>query len=253
MNQSRGLFADIIFCLTFYTRLPLGGLAGDERSFADAQWAAPLAGVMIAVGGWIVFWLGFTVGAPALVTAALTLAAILCITGCLHEDGAADVADGFGGGATRERKLEIMRDSRLGTFGVATIVITFLMRWSAIAALATPGAALAGLIAAHAASRALIPAFMALVPPARLTGLSARAGNVNWPVAIGALAIGAVCLVGAFGLAPALVAVIAIALWFFFLKRLCERQIGGQTGDVLGALQQGGEIITLVAASIFFT
>ncbi|BCH35448.1 adenosylcobinamide-GDP ribazoletransferase [Mesorhizobium sp. L-8-10] len=253
MNQSRGLFADIILCLAFYTRLPLGGLAEEERSFADAQWAAPLAGVVVAIGGWIVFWLGFTAGAPALVTAALALTAILCITGCLHEDGAADVADGFGGGTTRERKLEIMRDSRLGTFGVATIVVTFLIRWSAIAALATPDAALAGLVAAHAASRALIPAFMALVPPARLTGLSARAGNADWPVAIGALAIGAVCLFGAFGFAPALVATIAIALWFFLLKRLSERQIGGQTGDVLGALQQGGEIITLVAASIFFT
>ncbi|MGO4834223.1 adenosylcobinamide-GDP ribazoletransferase, partial [Rhizobiaceae sp. 2RAB30] len=66
MNQSRGLLADIILCLTFYTRLPLGGLTGDECSFADAQWAAPLAGVVIALGGWIVFWLGFTVGAPAL-------------------------------------------------------------------------------------------------------------------------------------------------------------------------------------------
>jgi adenosylcobinamide-GDP ribazoletransferase len=253
LNRSRGLVADVALCLTFYTCLPLGWLFEEKRGFADAQWAAPLAGVVVAICGWIVFWLGFTAGAPSLVTAALALAVILCVTGCLHEDGAADVADGFGGGATRERTLEIMRDSRLGTFGVATIVITFLIRWSAIAALAAPGAALAGLIAAHAASRALIPAFMALVPPARFTGLSATAGTVSRPVALGALAIGAVCLFASFGLSPALVAIPVIALWFFFLKRLSERQIGGQTGDVLGALQQGGEIAILVTASIFFS
>lgn len=251
MTGSRGLVADIALCLTFYTRLPFGRLASEDRSFSDAQWAAPLAGIAVALCGGFVFWLGSTVGAPTLVTAALTLAAILCVTGCLHEDGIADVADGFGGGATRERKLEIMRDSRLGTFGVATLVITFLIRWSAIAALATPAAALAGLIAAHAASRALIPAFMVLVPPARLTGLSAGAGTVAGPVALGALAIGGLALVLFFGLSAALITAAALGLWFFFLKRLGERHIGGQTGDVLGALQQGGEMVILVAASIF--
>jgi len=247
----QGLLADIALCLTFYTRLPFGWLAPEERSFADAQWAAPLAGVAVGLCGGLVFWLAIAVDVPSPVAAALTLGAVLCVTGCLHEDGLADVADGFGGGATRERKLEIMRDSRLGTFGVTALAVTFLIRWSAIAALVTPAAVLAGLIAAHAASRALIPAFMVLVPPTRLTGLSAGVGTLSWPVAYGALAIGGLCLFVFFGLSAALVTAAVLAAWFLFLKRLSERQIGGQTGDVLGTLQQGGEIIVLVAASIF--
>ena len=65
-------------------------------------------------------------------------------TGCLHEDGLSDVADGFGGGKTRERKLEIMRDSRIGAYGACALVLSVLLRWSALADLADPRARLAG-------------------------------------------------------------------------------------------------------------
>jgi len=250
LNRRPSPLADIALCLTFYTRLRLGWPPAHGRSFAEAQWAAPLAGVVVGLCGAFIFWLGFTVGTPSLLTAALTLAAILCVTGCLHEDGAADVADGFGGGRTRERKLEIMRDSRHGTYGIATLIVTFLIRWSAMAALATPGMALAGLLAAHAASRALIPAFMITLPPARRDGLSADAGTPSWPVAGGAFAIGVMTLLPALGIVGSVAAVALLAAWFFFLKGLSFRQVGGQTGDVLGALQQGGEIIILVVAAI---
>lgn len=245
-----GSLADLALCLTFYTRLPLGRPAAEGRNFAEAQWAAPLAGAVVGLCGAFIFWLGFTVGAPSLLTAALTLAAILCVTGCLHEDGAADVSDGFGGGTTRERKLEIMRDSRHGTYGIATLIVTFLIRWSAIAALATPWTAFAGLLAAHAASRALIPAFMIALPPARRNGLSAGAGTPSSPVAGGALAMGGIALLAGLGIVGGVISAVLLAAWFFFLKRLSFRQIGGQTGDVLGALQQGAEIIILVIAAI---
>jgi adenosylcobinamide-GDP ribazoletransferase len=250
LKHGFGPFADLALCLTFYTRLPLGWTANRGRSFAEAQWAAPLAGAAVGLCGAFIFWLGFTVGAPSLLTAALTLTAILCVTGCLHEDGAADVADGFGGGATRERKLEIMRDSRHGTYGIATLIVTFLIRWSAMAALATPLTALAGLIAAHAVSRALIPAFMIVLPPARSNGLSAGAGTPSWRVAGAALAVAAITLLPALGIVGSLIAAALLAAWFFFLRKLSLRQIGGHTGDVLGALQQGGEIIILVIAAI---
>ncbi|MBN8881520.1 MAG: adenosylcobinamide-GDP ribazoletransferase, partial [Salana multivorans] len=101
---------------------------------------------------------------------ALALAAGMAATGCLHEDGLSDVADGFGGGKTREHKLEIMRDSRIGTYGTAALGLSLLLRWSALAGLAGPVEVLAALIAAHCASRALLGAFMHLLPRARADG-----------------------------------------------------------------------------------
>src|SRR5690606_40192087 len=112
-------------------------------------------------------WLGLPSG-PA---AALALAAAMLMTGCLHEDGLSDVADGIGGGSTRERKLEIMRDSRIGSYGTAALVISLLLRWSALAALAGPAQVFAAFIAAHCASRALPGALMHVLPPARADGL----------------------------------------------------------------------------------
>jgi adenosylcobinamide-GDP ribazoletransferase len=243
---------DILTCLAFYTRLPVARAAPAGRSFAEAQWAAPLAGAVVGICGAIVLLVARGAGLPASVAAALALGAAMLATGCLHEDGLADVADGFGGGASRERKLEIMKDSRVGTYGVAALLLTILLRWSALAALASPGAAFAALVAAHAASRALIPSFMVLVPPARATGLAAGVGAVPQNVAGGALVIGAAALLF-LGLPAAITAVALLAAWFFTLKSLAGRQIGGQTGDVLGTLEQGGEIAVLAAASIFLS
>src|SRR5262245_19909098 len=185
------LAADIAACLGFYTRLPASWLGLPEVSFAAAQWAAPVAGavvgLLVGAGFGIVAWLGL----PPTLAAVLALGVALFATGSLHEDGVADVADGFGGGNTRERKLEIMKDSRNGTFGVVALVMTLIARWAAIAAIGVAGPALAALVAAHAASRALIPAFMNLVQPARPGGLSAGIGQVPSDVALAALGLGA--------------------------------------------------------------
>ena len=170
----------------------------------------------------------------------------------LHEDGLADTADGFGGGNTRERKLEIMRDSRIGTFG-----------WCAGDDAARPlggdgrarraGLVLLALIAAHAASRALLPAFMRIVPPGpprrpvgrRRHGARQRRARL----AAGARRAGPAA---ARPRRRAIAAASASACCSLALKWLAESQIGGQTGDVLGALQQGAEIdVLFVAASHF--
>ena len=114
-------------------------------------------------------------GLPTTIVAALALAAGTLVTGGLHEDGLADVADGFGGGSTPEKKLTIMKDSRIGSYGVAALILSFLLRWSALVALGF--VAIPVLLLAHAASRALMPALMRLSPPARENGLSAGAGR----------------------------------------------------------------------------
>jgi adenosylcobinamide-GDP ribazoletransferase len=186
------------------------------------------------------------------VAAALALGTAMLMTGCLHEDGLSDVADGFGGGKTREQKLEIMRDSRIGAYGAVALIMSVLIRWSALTQLGNPFWVFCGLIAAHAASRALLPVFMHLVPPARQDGLAAGAGQVAADTALAGVAIGAVALL-ALGVSGLVASAILLALVFSGFRRLCLSQIGGQTGDTLGALQQAGEIAVLLVAAAVLT
>ncbi len=246
----RRIADDIALCLVFFTRLPLPAFDFRGRTLAHAIWAAPLVGVAVAVASSIVHAVASAVGLSPEVAAALALGAAMLMTGCLHEDGLSDVADGFGGGRTREQKLEIMRDSRIGAYGAAALLMSALIRWSALTQLGNLFFVFCGLAAAHAASRALLPVFMHLVPPARQDGLAAGAGTVAADTAYVGLAIGAVALL-ALGVSGLVTAAICLAIVFAGFRALCLRQIGGQTGDTLGALQQLGEMtVLLVAASI---
>lgn len=246
----RRLADDVALGLVFFTRLPLPRLGSGGRALADAIWAAPVAGFAVALIGAVAYEVATQLGLAAGPAAALALAAGMAATGCLHEDGLSDVADGFGGGKTREHKLEIMRDSRIGTYGTAALGLSLLLRWSALAGLAGPVEVLAALIAAHCASRALLGAFMHLLPRARADGLAAAAGEVPHNVALAGVALGAVSLL-VLGIHAAAAAIVVLALIFFGFRRLCLKQIGGQTGDTAGALQQLAEIAVLLVASVF--
>ncbi|ESX69406.1 adenosylcobinamide-GDP ribazoletransferase [Mesorhizobium sp. M0027] len=247
--SQRQIFEDIALCLVFFTRLPLPRTDFRVRSLAAAIWAAPVAGLAVALAGALVYAIGTRLGLAGGSAAALTLAAILLATGCLHEDGLSDVADGFGGGKTRDRKLEIMRDSRIGAYGACALAVSLLIRWTLLAELAGPVYVFWALIAAHAASRGLLGAFMHLLPPARADGLSANAGTVSAETAgIGAV-LGAIPLL-ALGFGAAVFAIILLGLLFAAFRALCLNQIGGQTGDTVGALQQLGEIAILLVASV---
>jgi adenosylcobinamide-GDP ribazoletransferase len=243
------LLDDVALCLVFFTRLPLAHVAVREGSFAGAIWAAPIVGGAVALIGGIVFALVVFLGLSTGPAAALALAAMMLATGCLHEDGLSDTADGFGGGRTRKKKLEIMRDSRIGTYGACALALSILVRWSAMSELDSSFAIFWGLIAAHAASRALLPAFMHMLPPARTDGLSAGVGAVSADTAFAAAALGALALL-ALGLSGAVAAALCLGLVFFLFRALCINQIGGQTGDTAGALQQAGEIAVLLVASV---
>jgi adenosylcobinamide-GDP ribazoletransferase len=250
-SRPRDIVDDIAICLTFYTRLPVPVSGG--RSFAEAQWAAPVAGLAVGLIGGLVFLAADLIGLPATVAAALSVATTVFVTGALHEDGLSDMADGFGGGKTPEQKLEIMRDSRIGTFGAVALLFSILLRWSALAAFATPTLALCALVAAHAAGRAMMPVFLRLLPPARTDGLSAGAGIVpERAVFFGGMIATAILLLS-LGFNATIFATIVLALLLFLMRRLCERQIGGQTGDVLGAVEQLSEIAVLLIACAIFT
>ena len=265
MTSPQTLLRDIGFSTMFFTRLPLPGLDLSGRSLASAIWAAPVAGWIVALIGGAAFWAASGLGLPSGPAAALALAATMFATGCLHEDGLSDTADGFGGGGSRERILEIMRDSRIGAFGACALMLSILLRWSALVALASgagaangsgaahsaPAAVFAALLAAHGGSRALLPAFLHLLPPARTDGLSAGAGDVGRPVAGAALALGFLSLL-ALGFSATLMASALLAAAFFLFRALCLKKIGGQTGDTAGAFQQIAEILLLLVACAVF-
>src|SRR5208282_733244 len=129
-----------------------------------------------------------------------------------HEDGLADTADGFGGGKTREQKLDIMRDSRIGTYGVCALALSILLRASALASLADPALVAWALIAAHAAARAAMPLLMFSVPPARSDGLSFDVGRPDGARAAVAAAVGILALVVGLGFLRAVAAVVVLLI-----------------------------------------
>ena len=226
--------------LALLTRLPAPG--ADHARGARAAWAWPLVGALLGGAGALGGLACLAGGLPPAAAAGAALSVQVLATGALHEDGLADLADGLGGGPDRERRLEIMRDSRIGAFGAVALILGLGLRWSLTAALLP--AAPAALLAAAALSRAAMAAAMATLPPARPDGLSAMAGR---PGAAAILAAGlALALAGlAAGPAPAFLAALGAAGAAAGVGALARSRLGGQTGDVLGAAQQAAEIAAL--------
>jgi adenosylcobinamide-GDP ribazoletransferase len=245
----RDITGDLKIAVQFSTRLPVGAYPADDIDIARAAWAIPIVGAFIGLIGALAYYVAFALGVPPLPSAALALATTMMLTGCLHEDGLADTADGLGGGATPEQKLEIMRDARIGTYGACALILSTLIRVGAVASLAAPVLVTPALIAAHAAGRATMPIAMRLVAPARTDGLSATAGLVSRRGAFSAGTIGLIAVALAFGVTTGLMTALLLLLAILAMARLCAQQIGGQTGDVLGAMQQVGEIIVLLVAA----
>jgi adenosylcobinamide-GDP ribazoletransferase len=233
----------------FLTRLRYGPVLPDGgTSIAQGVWAFPIAGVVVGLIGAVVYLLVHRLGLPSWPAATLSVAATMAVTGCLHEDGLADTTDGFGGGQTREQKLDIMRDSRIGAFGVCALVLSILLRVSALASLADSALVVPALIASHSAARASLPVFMYFVPSARREGLSASAGQPPREGIIAAAALGVLIVALCLGPVLAIAALILVVVLIALLAWLSLAQIDGQTGDVLGAVEQVSEIAILLVA-----
>jgi adenosylcobinamide-GDP ribazoletransferase len=243
------LTRDVRIAVLICTRLPLGSSAEiGSLDLVRASWALPVAGALVAAAGALSFYVASELRLPVTIAAAIALAAMLLMTGGLHEDGLADTADGFGGGWDRERKLAIMHDSRLGTYGACAVVMSLLLRWAALSAIPGPEAVAAALMGAHVAARAALPGFMHVIPPARADGLSSQAGQPAWRSAAVAALIGTLALVLTLGFQATAVCLGLSTVAGFVMAWLCLRQIGGQTGDVLGALEQVIETVILLIA-----
>jgi adenosylcobinamide-GDP ribazoletransferase len=249
-GKAAELLTDVRIAFIFLTRLPLhhdGEIGGPM--LARAARVYPVVGLAVGVVGALAFATAHGLGLPPLPAAVIAVGATVAFTGAFHEDGLGDVADGFGGAFDREGKLAIMKDSRVGAYGVLAIVAGFALRVSALAALADPWAVAGALIAAHAASRALIPMAMRAGPLARRSGLAAYATTPSLEVAATAAGLAAAITVLAL---PPLAALTGLALALLAggaMLWLARRQIGGYTGDVLGAIQQCGETGVLLATA----
>ncbi|MEX3314882.1 adenosylcobinamide-GDP ribazoletransferase [Sulfitobacter sp. PS-8MA] len=243
---------DLPVALALLTRLPLPQFhfpTDAHRPAARGAWAYPLVGILLALIAAAVGEALSRMGATALLTAGFVLITLVMLTGAMHEDGLADCADGFWGGWSADKRLKIMKDSVIGSYGVIALVLSLLLRWYLISELITDGALFWALVIAASGSRAAMVWVMDSLPVARRDGLSDRTGRPgDWATAVAVL-IAVVLTV----LAPDVSAWRLVLLGFLaalVVRQVAKRKIGGQTGDVLGATQQVAEIALLMGCQM---
>ena len=256
------IYADLKSSILFLSRLPMSfSLQAPLPDFSRTPWTFAPAGMIIALPAALVLWAAVETGLAAPLAAILAVATMMLITGALHEDGLADTVDGFWGGYSRERKLEIMRDSTIGTYGVLGLIITVSLRitalWQLIEHMGALHSALV-VIAIAGLSRAAMLQPWSVLPSARPSksdndttkkkdesGLSARYGVPSQKImALGMIAAlpAVAILVWATGWLPAIIGLVLLQFAIFVLLRLSRHHIGGHSGDTLGATQQLSEL-----------
>jgi len=243
MTPLRSRLAEVQLAIMLLTRLPAGRIA-EAPSIGAAVWAFPLAGALVGGISAAILAAAMAVGVAPPLAAGLAFAAGILASGGLHEDGLADVADGFGGGRDRARKLEIMRDSRIGSYGGLALVLSVGLRWQGLAILASQGWQLAALalIALAISSRAALGFALLWMPAARAEGMGQSASATTLPLAIAGLALGYITMALLIGPVLALWVLCAQIVVQCAFARIAIHQIGGQTGDVLGTMQQLAEM-----------
>ena len=233
------------YAWAFLTRLPGGAPPPTERDLGRSVPWFPLVGAIVGALSGAVFWAVWQpLGAP--LAAILSVATGVVVTGAFHEDGLADTADALGG-TTPEERREIMKDSRLGTFGTLALVLATLVQVFAVMPLASRDAVIA-MVLAHGVGRALAVAAMASAPAAAGPGLghSYTAHLRGLPCAFSLL----VSYGAAFALGPVgIFAVGAATGGALVVGLIAYRRFGGLTGDVLGATAQISQTSALVAVS----
>lgn len=238
----RGLLVGI----SLLTRLPVGARSTQPSSLSSAvPWFSVVGALVGAVVAGV--YAAALLALPPLVSATLAVGSGIFLTGAFHEDGLGDTADAIAGGSMPEERLRILRDPRLGTYGVCAVGLSILIRVSAVASLG-PWDAAAALLAANALGRTAALGLLGTLPPAAREGLGASYAAAVRPrqVAVGitlGVSLGALAL-GILGLPAALGATIAAAI----TGLLAKRKIGGLTGDVLGAAEQAAEVVVLLVA-----
>nr|WP_306266223.1 adenosylcobinamide-GDP ribazoletransferase [Pararhizobium sp. IMCC3301] len=244
----RAMLRDFLLCLAFFTRLPVSLSFEQPADMSKSSRMFPATGLIIGGIGSLAMAVAWLLGLPVIAVSVLAVATMILATGALHEDGLADMVDGFGGGRDRMRKLEIMKDSHIGTYGVLALVLSQGLRISLLSALISADLiiAMAALTGSAVASRAASMVFWSALPPARKDGLSRDVGQPDRAALTFAMAMTLIVLLAVLwwsaGPAALVAAVVVSGLSIWLLIGLCHHQIGGQTGDTIGAAQQISEL-----------
>ena len=255
--DSGSIWEEIKLALAFLTRLPV---PASNAKMPAALRVFPLIGFMLGVFSGALGLALISVGLSTTLAIIFALAFSVLLTGALHEDAIADVADGFGGGATTESKLEIMKDSRIGTFGVAALIFVMILRMVSLSEIAAsnfvgPEVIVFAWAAAACLARALAVSLMATTKNARGSGLAQSVGKPNTRTHMQALVLGLLLSssmsVYIAGWTPTLAAILISVAVFLSVRWLAIRQIGGHTGDVAGAVVILCETAFLVSLTLF--
>lgn len=250
-----GFGESLLMGLRFYSRLPTGNAPHLRPDLDRMVLTLPLVSVIIGIPPVALLLLLEWFGTPTFFAATMAVALTVILTGAMSEDAAADAADGLFGGRTIEQRLEIMKDSRHGTYGVCAIVVLLLARVAAVGSISSPLEAAALLLTAPLIARSGALWLTLALPPARSGGAAATAGQVtqrNFLIGIAIAAVVSFATAGfAVGLPGLLIGFALAAIVAFGWSNLCRQMIGGQTGDLIGALQALLEIAALTAFMIF--
>ena len=254
-----GYWRDLRYAVAFLTILPVAPsrpaaeIEGEQASGDCLRRSTvffPLVGAGIGLVAGLMLIGAFELGLQPLSCALIGLASAALLTGALHEDGLADFFDGLGVSGSAEKRLAVMRDSRIGTFGTLAVVFGIGIRASILSGLSSADLAMAALIAGGAASRSMMPIAMRWQRPARTQGLSANAGAPSWPQVIAACAIAFIIALVTVGLWGSLAIGGAVAFAVLLIAMIAQKAFGGQTGDVLGAMQVAAETVALATVAM---
>ena len=246
----RALSTELWTGLAFLTRLPIArGAPATGADVAQASWSFPVIGAGIGLLAGLVYWVSFTLDLSPFVSALLAVATTMLVTGCLHEDGLADTIDGFGGGRRASASSRSCATAGSAPMAPARSCFQFCSRRARSRASAILHWRFRHYSPRIPARAPRFPSSCGAYPPARPDGLSADAGRPPSGTPSIAALLGFVALVFGLGFGGAIIATLLLAAAVGLLALLCMRQIGGQTGDVLGAVEQTGEILILLVAS----
>lgn len=242
-------FSSLRTCLSFFTILRLGG---ENVPLSALAGYFPLAGLAIGAAAGALACLLLGVGVPSPVAIVIALGASIVFTGGLHEDGLADSADALGIRHDRERRIAVLKDSRIGTYGCLALILNFSLRFFTLQAQATHG--FYTLFCAFALSatmgRAVLPLVMRSLPLLSTEGMAARAGAFSATASRTALGVGLVLCALVAGPFAALIAFVSALIAAYLLARLARHAFGGHNGDILGAIEQCAELAVLINLSV---
>jgi adenosylcobinamide-GDP ribazoletransferase len=257
-DLAKALRFETVQLLRFYTRFPIPPLSFEADPYAAPDFSKsirslPFVAIFIALPSVLIIALGVLIELPAPIIAVLAIAASALATGAFHEDGLADTADSIGGGISAKRRLEIMRDSRIGSYGSMALILVVMLKIFAISALLNRygvSNTMLSVISAAMLSRVVGLFPHMILPSARQDGRSVDVGKPQPAPAFLAILISLIfCFIALadFGYLKITLAVLTIAALTFLICIWTKRKINGQTGDILGAIQQISEVTLLVA------